>query len=124
MVNELFGAGSHYGDRSFKPAANIYETNSEYRIEVAVPGLSRNQIRITLDEDVLKLHASVPSEEKKEEEYYKFEFDYSNFERSFIIPDTVDREKITARYHDGILHVSLPKREDQIKKGPKEINIK
>ena len=124
MVDELLGTESHFDDRSLTPAANIYESNQEYRIEVAVPGLNRDQIKVTLDDDVLKLHTNVSSEQKKGEHYYKSEFDYSNFERTFIIPDTVEREKISAKYNDGILHVLLPKREDQIKKGPKEINIK
>ena len=124
MVDNLLGAGSHFDDRSVIPAANIYESNQEYRIEVAVPGLNRDLIKVTLDDDVLKLHTSAPSEQKKEDHYDKFEFDYSNFERTFTIPDSVEREKISAKYNDGILHVVLPKREDQIRKGPKEINIK
>jgi HSP20 family protein len=124
MVDEIFGRGSQFSNRSPKPAANIYESDKEYHIEVAVPGLDRNQIKMTLDDDMLKIHASALSEEKKDADYNNFEFDYSNFERTFVVPDTVDREKITARYNNGILHVVLPKREDQIRKGPKEINIK
>jgi len=124
MMDELLGTENHYVNKSFMPAANIFETNDEYRIEVAVPGLKRDQIKVTLDDDVLKLHTNAPSGQKKEEEYHKFEFDYSNFERTFTIPDTVEREKISAKYHDGILQVLLPKKEDQIKKGPKEIDIK
>lgn len=124
MMDEIYGTGNHFHNRSLTPAANIFESNKEYRIEVAVPGLKRDQIKVTLDDDVLKLHAGVSSEQKKEEDYNRFEFDYSDFERTFTIPDTVEKEKISAKYDDGILQVLLPKREDQIKKGPKEINIK
>jgi HSP20 family protein len=124
MMDELFETGNHYYNRSFIPAANVFESNKDYRIELAVPGLKRDQIKVTLDDDVLKLHTDVSSEQKKEEYHYRFEFDYSNFERTFTIPDTVEREKISARYNDGILQVVLPKREDHINKGPKEINIK
>ncbi|MBN2214219.1 MAG: Hsp20/alpha crystallin family protein [Bacteroidales bacterium] len=124
MVDELLGKGNHHGNRSCNPSANIYESDNEYRIELAVPGLRRDQIRVTIDRDVLKLYAAAPSEERKEEDHYQFEFDYSNFERSFIIPDTIESEKITASYDQGILHVHLPKREDQINKSPKDIRIK
>ena len=71
MVDNLLGAGSHFDDRSFIPAVNIYESNNEYRIEVAVPGLNRDQIKVKLDDDVLKLHTSAPSEQKKKDHYYK-----------------------------------------------------
>ncbi len=124
MVDELFGNESFCVDNSYKPAANIYESNEDFRIEVAVPGLKRNQIKVTLDNNILKIHASVPSKEKNETVYSNFEFDYSNFERSFTIPDTIERDKIAAKYHDGILQVLLPKKDDQINKGPKEIDIK
>jgi HSP20 family protein len=124
IVDELIGTGNHFNDRICKPAANIYESDNEFRIEVAVPGLTRDQIRVTLDDDVLKLHAGKASEENIEADHAKFEFDYPDFKRTFIIPDTVDRERITSRYHEGILYIYLPKKEDQIKKGPKEIKIK
>lgn len=124
IVEELFNRDAYCSDNSFIPAANIYESKEDYRIELAVPGLKRNQIKVTLDDNVLKIHASTPPEEKKEESFSNFEFDYSNFERSFSIPDTIEREKISAKYHDGILQVILPKRADQIRKGPKDIDIK
>ena len=124
MMDEFFDTGNHFYNRSLTPAANVFESNDDYRIELAVPGLKRDQIKVTLDNDVLKLHTDISSEQKKEEDYYRFEFDYSNFERTFAIPDTVERDKISAKYNDGILQIVLPKREDHIKKGPKEINIK
>jgi HSP20 family protein len=124
VVDELMGTGNHLSHRSCNPSANIYESEKEFRIEMAVPGLTRDQIRITLDDDVLKLSSSTPSEKNKEEDHHHFEFDYSNFERSFIIPEIIEREKITARYNGGILYVHLPKSEDQIKKGPMDIKIK
>ncbi len=124
VIDELMGKGSHLSHRSCNPSANIYESEKEFRIEMAAPGLTRDQIRITLDDDVLKLSSSSSSEENKEEDHHHSEFDYSNFERSFIIPETIEREKITARYNKGILYVHLPKSEDQIKKGPMDIKIK
>ena len=124
VIDELMGTGHHLSHRSCNPSANIYESEKEFRIEMAVPGLTRDQIRIALDDDVLKLSSSAPSEENKREDHRHFEFDYSNFERSFIIPETIEREKITARYSGGILYVHLPKRGDQIKKGPMDIKIK
>ncbi|MGY5847487.1 Hsp20/alpha crystallin family protein [Salegentibacter sp. HM20] len=97
------------------PAVNIMETEDEFSVEVAAPGKTREDFNIELDNDVL----TISSEEKKETEttdkkgrYTRKEFSYSNFKRAFSLPDTVDSEKIAASYKDGVLNISLPKKEE------------
>lgn len=97
------------------PAVNIMETEDEFSVEVAAPGKTREDFNIELDNDVL----TISSEEKKETEttdkkgrYTRKEFSYTNFKRAFSLPDTVDSEKIAASYKDGVLNISLPKKEE------------
>lgn len=97
------------------PAVNIQETDDNFTVAVAVPGKSKEDFNIELDNDVL----TISSEEKKENEvsenngkYTRKEFSYSRFKRAFSLPDTVDGEKISASYNNGVLEISLPKKEE------------
>jgi HSP20 family protein len=90
------------------PAINIKETDNEYEIEVAAPGMKKTDFKINLDKGQLFI-SSEKKEEKADKEsgnYTRREFSYQSFQRSFAIPENlVDGEKITARYDDGILRV-------------------
>ncbi|MBN2611945.1 MAG: Hsp20/alpha crystallin family protein [Bacteroidales bacterium] len=123
LVNSLFNNNNH-DCRTCRPAANIYESSTGYRIELAIPGLEKNQVKISIDNDLLVLKHESSREKKSNNVYTRHEFSYVDFERSFIIPENVDSEKISANYHNGLLIVKLPLKEDQVKKGPKEIDIK
>ena len=97
------------------PAVNIQETEDNFSVEVAAPGKTKEDFNIELDNDVL----TISSEEKKENEtsekngrYTRKEFSYSTFKRAFSLPDSVDSEKISASYKDGVLVIELPKREE------------
>ena len=97
------------------PAVNIQETEDNFSVEVAAPGKTKEDFNIELDNDVL----TISSEEKKENEtsekngrYTRKEFSYSTFKRAFSLPDSVDSEKISASYKDGVLIIELPKREE------------
>ncbi len=97
------------------PAVNIQETDDAFSVEVAAPGKTKADFNIELDNDVL----TISSEEKKESEtsdkngkYTRKEFSYRNFKRAFSLPDTVESEKISASYKDGVLFIDLPKREE------------
>ena len=108
------------------PAINVKENSDAYEIEVAAPGMSKNDFRINLEHNRLTI-SSEKKEEKKEEEKGHFtrrEFSYQSFQRSFSVPETlVDAEKITARYSDGILRITLPKKEEVKPKPAREISI-
>ncbi len=107
------------------PAVNVKETDDEFNIEVAAPGMDKKDFNISFHNNVLTI-SSEKKEEKKEEKgkYFRKEFSYQSFQRSFTVADNaVDGDKITARYADGILTVALPKREESKPKPLKEIAV-
>ena len=104
-------------ERFSTPAVNIHENFANFVIELAVPGLKKENIAIEIEKDVLKVSSHVSSDETstKEEDGINFtrkEFNYSNFERSFTMPETVDKNAIKANYEDGVLKIELPKMEE------------
>jgi HSP20 family protein len=106
------------------PEVNVLENKDEFKIEVAAPGLSKNDFKIDLDNNVLTI--SSEKEAKKEDEgeqYVRREFSYSSFKRSFSLPDSIDQDKIKATHKDGILNVIIPKREEAKEKPAKQIKI-
>ena len=106
------------------PAVNISEDNQEYRIEVAVPGLNKKDVKIDLHNNVLTISSEKKEDtEEKKEDYMRREFYYSSFKRSFTLPETVDRDKIKASHNEGILTVNIPKKPEAVEKGPKQISI-
>jgi len=113
------------GDASFNtPAVNIAENGDSYSIEVAAPGLAKNDFKINLDHNVLTISSSKENKkEEKEGKYTRQEFSYSSFSRSFTLPESVDAEKISASHKDGILYISIPKREEAKVKPAREIAI-
>jgi HSP20 family protein len=107
------------------PRVNVVEEDKTFRIDMAVPGLSRKDIRIDLEKDVLTI--SREKKEKKEDKghnYMRREFSYNNFSRSFQLPESVDLENIRAKHENGILSVELPMKEALVEKAPKQIEIK
>jgi HSP20 family protein len=107
------------------PAVNIKEGKDDFVIEVAAPGMSKNDFKINLENEQLVI-SSERNDQKTEEngEYSRREFSYQSFRRSFHIPNNmVDGEKISAKYNDGILTVVVPKRDEVKPKPPKEIKI-
>ena len=96
------------------PAVNILETEKEFKIEVAAPGLKKEDIKVELENDLLTISSEVKKEtEEKDKDgrYTRREFSYSSFKRSFTVDeDTVDTEKIDAKYENGVLNIVVPKR--------------
>ncbi|MCO4294509.1 Hsp20/alpha crystallin family protein [Solitalea sp. MAHUQ-68] len=121
MFNDLFETmfnGTSLSEGNFKvPAVNVLENAEEFSIELAAPGLSKDDFKIDLEKNTLTI--SVQKEEEHKEEtknYHRKEFSYSSFKRSFNLPETVDVEKIGAEYKDGVLSVGIPKKaEAQLK---------
>jgi len=106
------------------PMVNIRETADAYFVEMAIPGLSKSDFQVNLDNHVLFISADKEREDEQAgENYTRREFGYSSFKRSFTLPETVDDEKINAHYKDGILSIHLPKKEEARRKPSRVIKI-
>jgi HSP20 family protein len=134
FMDDFFGSDRYptrYHNNGFKslPAVNISEGENEFTVEVAAPGLEKKDFKIDLENDVLTI-ASVREdnkEDKKEEtndQYTRREFAYCNFSRSFNLPDSIDADNISAAHKNGILNVSIPKKEEAKAKPAKQIAVK
>ncbi len=104
------------------PGVNILETDKGYQIEIAAPGLSKEDFQISLKKDTLSIGAERKAAEGEEvKNYTRKEFEYSSFNRSFVLPESVNAESITAEYVNGILNINIAK--DDAKSQVKEIKI-
>lgn len=112
------------GDFPVVPEANIIETSKEFKIELAAPGLSREDFKVEVENNVLNVSAQKEEEEKNEKNNYrKREFSYTSFWRSFVLPENVLAEKIDAKYDQGVLLITLPKKEDSSPKQTRQIKV-
>lgn len=106
------------------PAVNIAETESEFQVELAAPGLKKEDFKISLDKNVLSVSADKKAEQATDDKKYsKREYSYSSFTRSFTLPESADQSKIGAEYTDGILKLSIGKKEEA-KVQSREIEVK
>ncbi|WP_231459445.1 Hsp20/alpha crystallin family protein [Pedobacter sp. Leaf132] len=95
------------------PNVNIYENENAYVIELAAPGLKKEDFQINLKKDTLSVWAEVKKDETQiAKDFTRKEFDYSSFARSFNLPETADADKISAEYKDGILNITIGKKDD------------
>jgi len=123
--NEWFDNGGLLGRAMNIPAVNITEQKNDYLVSLAAPGMKKDDFKIDVDGNMLTI--SSEKEETKEEKEKKFtrkEYNYSSFSRSFTLPDEVNREKIDAKYEDGVLKISLPRKEEVKKPTAKQIAVK
>jgi len=106
------------------PAVNIKEDEKKYSLELAIPGINKNDLKIDMKEDVITISSEMKKESEENSDGYKRkEFSYSAFSRSFYVPENVNKEKIEASYKDGVLSVTLPKEDEQKSKISKTIEI-
>ena len=99
---------------SFSPQVDAYETEKSYEIEVSLPGLKRDDIKVDFQQGRLSISGERSfHNEQDQRRYHVVESSYGSFQRSFQLPDTVDASKIEARFDDGVLHVSVPKDEQK-----------
>lgn len=116
LTTDWFGGTANTGKIvNNAPAVNVKETDEDFYIELAVPGLSKEDFNIELDNDVLTISSETKSEKETIEnkgKYTRKEFSYSSFKRSFSLPDTVEGTAIEASYENGVLLVAIPKKEE------------
>jgi HSP20 family protein len=107
------------------PAVNIAEKKDRFDVNLAAPGMKKEDFNIDVEGNVLTISAETKQEkEEKDERYTRKEFNYSSFSRSFTLPDGVNKEKIDATYENGLLTVALPKTEDAKKASAKHISVR
>jgi HSP20 family protein len=95
------------------PAVNVLEKEKAFEIEMAAPGLEKKDFNITVDNGVLTISCEKEAEkEDKEKNYTRREYSYTNFARSFTLPDSVKSDEISAKYEDGVLRLILPKTDE------------
>lgn len=107
------------------PAVNVKETNDDFLIEVAAPGMRKNDFKVNFNKNVLTISSEKENETKEDEDKYtRREFSYQSFQRAFTVPENaVNGDKISAKYIDGILVIKLPKREEVKPQPAREIKI-
>ena len=127
LENDLFD----WSNRNFSttnttvPSVNIKESPDGFEVELAAPGFLKTDFNIDLDHDQMTISSEkkVENETKDGEEFARREFSYQSFSRSFTLPNSADAEKIKATYENGILRVSIPKKDSAKPKPPKQIAI-
>ena len=108
---------------NLNPAVNIKESDKSYCLEIAAPGLNKDNIEVSYENKILSIEV-VNSNKDLNTEYNRFEFDYNSFKRSFKLPDSIDLSKIDASYLNGVLSISLPKKKEAQTQPKKLIKIK
>lgn len=127
VFNDFFDTDFMPRTKATAPAINVKETGEAYIVELAAPGMKKDDFDVNIDNEG-NLHIKMESkqeknDENKQEHYLRREFSYSKFEQSLILPDDVDKEKIAARVNDGVLTVDLPKVEKVEEKTARRISI-
>lgn len=129
IFNDFFGNEWVTKANVTAPAINIFETDDEYEVEVAAPGLTKDDFKIRIDEN----NQLIVSMEKKQEQkeggkegrYLRREFSYTQFQQTMILPDDVEKDKIEAKVEHGVLKVNIPKRKvEEEPRNERQIEIK
>ena len=116
-----FGLGLKNTDSVWNPSVDLSETDDHYEVKAEIPGMKKEEIKISVKDNVLTLSGEKKQEIKKDDEKaYRIERMYGQFERSFTLPKNVEADAIKAKYKDGVLTVQIPKTEE-VK--PKEIVV-
>ena len=117
IFNDFFDNDWMVKANATAPAINVFETEKEYKVELAAPGMTKEDFNVHIDEG--------NKDEKREGRYLRREFSYSKFQQTMILPDDVDKEKISAQVENGVLNINLPKFTEQEKEKAKRfIDVK
>ena len=121
-----WGLNNNSSTNTTIPAVNIKETNEGFVVEMAAPGMTKDDFNIELDGDLLTISSekNLAPEIRENERFTRKEFSYQSFSRSFQLSKAVvDADKIEARYENGVLHLMIPKKEEAKTKPPKQIRV-
>jgi HSP20 family protein len=133
LVDELFNnllkndAHENYSNNcSAQPATNVFETENDFRIEMLLPGFSKEDLKMNYHKNLLTVKVEKEEKEDNSEVEYKYqhrEFGKFDFEKQFKIPNSVNMDAVEAKFENGILNIVLPKKEEALEKAPVEIKV-
>ena len=128
VFNDFFDNDFMTRANATAPAINVKESEKEYTVELAAPGLKKEDFNVNIDRDG-NLHIRMESkdehkDEDKKSHYLRREFSYSKYEQTLLLPDDVDKDAIEAKVNDGVLTVSLPKTAKKEEQTLKQIEVK
>jgi HSP20 family protein len=124
MFDSFFRGGDEPGllNGNWMPAVDVAEEDNEYVVKIELPGVNKDDVKITLESNILTIRGEKKAEkESKDKNYHRMERSYGSFQRSFTLPTSVKNDKIDAEYNNGILSITLPKAEEA---KPKQIEVK
>jgi len=128
LVNEIFNtpvseAVRNGGRNVSSPGVNVSENDDRFILELAVPGHAKKDISITVDNDIMTIKSN-KSTDADAVDYRLREFNYAGFERTFVLPDSVDQSKVDAKFSNGVLSITLDKKEEAKPQPARTITIK
>jgi len=122
LFDTFFGRENESNDDYWRPAIDIEENNGNLMVKVEIPGMSKEDIKVSVKDNLLTISGERKREnESKDKTFYRVERCYGQFRRMIRLPAEVDADKVKAAYKDGVLHVTLPKPESM---KPKHIDVK
>lgn len=124
LIDRFFNESvTRNGGSSFVPKVDIIENQNSYEIQLAAPGLKKDDFKIEINDNYLTVSGERNfTKEQKEKNYHTIETQYGSFSRSFYLPENVDASKINAQYNNGILELTLPKDEKKVLKQTIKVN--
>ena len=130
IFNDFFDNDWMVKANATAPAINVIESDKDYKVEVAAPGMTKEDFNIHLSEDnelVISMEKKTENkeEDKENKKYLRREFSYTKFQQALVLPDDVEKDKINANVNNGVLTIELPKRtpEEKAKKKPESIRL-
>jgi HSP20 family protein len=127
LLDEIFKPDWNGGIQNFNttiPAVNIKESETDFKLELFAPGLKKEDFNIEIDQQTLSISSEKQTEfEENKEQYSRKEFSFTSFKRTFNLPETVNFDAIEANYENGILNLTLPKKEEALPKPKRMIEI-
>ena len=129
IVNDFFDNEWMARANATAPAINVIENEKDYKVELAAPGMTKNDFKVSVDESNNLVICMEKKDEKKEEKkdgkYLRREFSYSRFQQSILLPDNVEKDKISAKVEHGVLFIDIPKVVDKkVQETTKTIDVK
>jgi len=113
MLDEIMEGAFSRGKGTFVPELNVYETDKEFEITVALPGMRKENIDISFENNTITISGERELKEEENTKYHRIESRFGTFERSLPLPNVIDAENISATYENGVLTVNVPKIEEK-----------